>query len=163
MKRIIIELLIIITLSSFSVSLYGQDRTEWKEDLNILTDLIERNHPTPWAKITKEDFLMKADSIGACLDKMDKETYMLELMKLTALIGDGHTRVLLDNQENFDLWFPVRIEKFSDGLFITGIESGLENFIGCKLPGLATGMLIKPVKRFQQLLLQTVIMVFPDD
>ena len=54
-------------------------------------------------------------------------------MKLVSSLMDGHTEVLLNSQESFNLWFPIRMEKFYDGVFITAADSLNSNLLGAKV------------------------------
>lgn len=123
--------IILFTLLKSSITCQVTDR--WIEDITHLTRLIEKNHPMPWVRISREDFYLKAELLKNNLGGMDNEKIILEIMDLVASVRDGHTQVLLNNQVNFNKWFPVRIEKFNDGLFITGIESGNGELVGSKI------------------------------
>ena len=121
---------VIIILGS---SLFSQTADEWLEDIDILTSKIEQYHPMPWARISKEEFIRRADEIRNNLNYWQKEKIILELMKIVALLRDGHTEVLLNYQENFNLWFPIRMEKFYDGIFITATDSINQELLGAKV------------------------------
>ena len=93
----------------------------WLSDIDILVSKVGNFHPMPWARITKEEFTARATEIKQHINYWNDDRLTVELMKLVALVGDGHTSILLDNRESFDKWFPLRLEKFSDGLFVTAI------------------------------------------
>jgi tetratricopeptide (TPR) repeat protein len=133
-KRKIVVFLILISISHFMCSNdSAQTAAEWQQDIDVLLAKIERYHPAPWARISRETFMDRADEIKANLRKWDREKTILEIMKLVASLRDGHTQVLLNNQENFNLWFPIRIEKFHDGLFITGTDINNSGLLGAKV------------------------------
>lgn len=126
--------LILISTSHFVCSNdSAQTAAEWQEDIDILLAKIEQYHPAPWARISREAFMDRAEEIKANLRKWGRERIILETMKLVALLRDGHTQVLLNNQENFNLWFPLRIEKFYDGLFITGTDMNNSGLLGARV------------------------------
>ncbi len=130
---------IAVFLTFLSMFLYmsayasAQTAAEWRKDVDVLTGKIEQYHPLPWAKISKEAFMGRAEEIKANLKDWDNERIILELMKLVASIRDGHTGVLLYNHDNFNLWFPVRLEKFHDGLFITAADEKYSGLLGAKV------------------------------
>ena len=133
-KRTIFVFLILVSISHFMCVNYSkQTVAEWRQDIDILTGKIEQYHPAPWAKISKEAFMDRAEEIKTNLQEWNKERIILEVMKLVASLRDGHTQVLLYNQENFNLWFPIRIEKFHDGLFITGADLKNSELLGAKV------------------------------
>ncbi|MBU1012839.1 MAG: hypothetical protein KKG99_07525, partial [Bacteroidetes bacterium] len=133
MKRKITFICIYAVILLLTSNIIAQTSMEWKEDIDILTKKIEQYHPMPWARISQQQFEDKADEIKSNLKIWDNEKITLEILKLVASIKDGHTQVLLDNQDNFNLWFPVRIDLFNDGLFITGIEKNNAELVGAKV------------------------------
>lgn len=133
-KRTMVVFLILISVyHCISVNASAQTVAEWRQDIDILTDKIKQYHPAPWAKISRDTFMDRAEAIKTNLQEWNKERIILEVMKLVALLRDGHTQVLLHNQDSFNLWFPIRIEKFHDGLFITGSDNKNAGLLGAKV------------------------------
>ena len=129
-KLLLLEILFIFQLTRV---IPAQSIEEWKVDIDILSNKIEEYHPMPWAKISKEAFYNRANKIKANLNNWQNEKIIVEIMKLVSSLMDGHTEVLLNNQENFNLWFPVRMEKFYDGVYITATNSLNSNLLGAKV------------------------------
>lgn len=105
----------------------------WQNDIDMLVSRVGSFHPMPWARITSEEFTARADEIKQHIDTWNDDELTVELMKLVALVGDGHTRILLDNRESFNKWFPLRLEKFSDGLFATAVTKDKEEILRGKV------------------------------
>jgi tetratricopeptide (TPR) repeat protein len=126
-------LALLIGCMSLINSASGQSTDEWQQDIDLLLSKIEHYHPMPWARISEKHFEYRASEIKSNLKNWDNERIVLEIMKLVASLQDGHTQVLLDNQDYFDLWFPVRIEKFNDGLFITAVDTENYELLGSKV------------------------------
>lgn len=130
MKRISCILLILIVSGLMWNRVAAQTAEEWKSDLNILTGKIEQYHPMPWAKISKDVFFSRVGAVKDSLNHWQKEKIIVEFMKLVASLGDGHSEVLLNYQESFNRWFPVRMERFHDGIFITATDSSNQVLLG---------------------------------
>ncbi len=125
---------IFITLSLLiNVYVSAQTAKEWCQDIDILAKIIEKYHPVPWAKISRIDFMERAETIKTKLKAWKKEKIILEVMKLVASLRDGHTNVLLSNKDDFNNWFPLRFEKFHDGLFITATDIKNSVLLGAKV------------------------------
>ena len=135
MKKItIVVFLVIISMSHYMcINVFAQTVPEWRQDIDILTQKIEQYHPAPWAKISREAFLGKAEEIKANLQGWDNEKIVIEAMKLVVMLQDGHTEVFLNNQDSFNVWFPIRIEKFHDGIFITATDTKNSGLLGAKV------------------------------
>lgn len=114
-------------------ALFSQTPDEWRRDIEVLTGLIERHHPKPWAATSREEFLGRAAKIKADLLEWTPEMVTVELMGLVAGLYDGHTEILLNGQERFNLWFPVRMERFYDGIFITGCDEPHKDILGSRV------------------------------
>lgn len=116
-----------------SVVVNAQTTREWREDVDVLVTKIERYHPMPWMKITKDEFHKRANTLKKNLPKWEKERIFIEMMKLVALLQDGHTEILFTNQDRFNRWFPIRMERFSDGVFIVAVDSLHAEFLAGKI------------------------------
>ena len=131
-NKILLMLLMSVTLT-MCVHDSEKDISEWKQDIDILVGKIEQYHPEPWKKTNREVFLNRAQDIKENLRKWDNEKIVIEIMKLVGMIRDGHTQVKLLNQNVYSLWFPIRIEKFYDGLFITATDNDNSALLGAKV------------------------------
>ena len=132
MKKKIIYIISII-FQLLCVHSFAQTSAEWQKDIDILTAKIEQYHPMPWAKISKDEFMTNAGKIRSNLSNWKNEKIIVEIMKLVSSLMDGHTEVLLNSQESFNLWFPIRMEKFYDGVYITATDSLNSNLLGAKV------------------------------
>jgi tetratricopeptide (TPR) repeat protein len=136
-KGTIIASLIPLCLAHLvSIHVSAQTAAEWGQDIDLLTKKIEQYHPLPWAKISRDAFMGKAEEIKSDLKTWEKERIILEVRRLVASLRDGHTEVLILNRDHFNLWFPVRIEKFHDGLFIAGADIKNAELLGAKVLGM---------------------------
>lgn len=133
-KNILIAFFMLILMSICTGFLLSkQPVTEWIKDIDILIKKIEQYHPVPWAKTSRVSFMSKMEKIKENLRYWNRERIILEIMKLVALLRDGHTQVFLFNQDHFNLWFPIRIEKFYDGLFIVATDMKNFGLVGAKV------------------------------
>ncbi len=113
--------------------LLGQTAEQWLKDVDTLTALIEKHHPKLWEKISREKFMKQAEGIKAGLPDWSVEKITIELMGLVASQGDGHSEILLNGVERFNLWFPLRMESFHDGVFITACDEAHGELLGAQV------------------------------
>lgn len=134
MKRTIFVLLMLISLSQYMcINDSAQTVDEWRQDIDVLTSKIAQYHPLPWARISREAFMDRAEEIKTNLQKWSQERIILEVMTLVASLRDGHSQVLLNNQDDFNLWFPLRFEKFHEGIFITATDIENSELLGTQV------------------------------
>jgi len=101
------------------------------------------------ATLTKEHYVWKKTPLSAALREAasrfrrdvagwSDERALAELMRLSALAGDGHTYVLpFGAAKVASRMVPLRFYEFEDGLFVIDAEPGLEQWIGARVVTLA--------------------------
>lgn len=99
------------------------------EDLMYYRDTLPVKHTKLYDKITKAEFEHKVSMLASKVDTLNYETFMIELFKLNASIGDEHTRV----EPKFNLALPIKFEMFEDGIFVTGIDAKSAAYLKNKL------------------------------
>ncbi len=105
----------------------------WQRDISLLCEKIGSYHPQPWRYVTEAEFKISAEQIIKHSSGWKKTKTVVEMMKLIAMLGDGHSEISLNNMEEFNLWYPVRMELFNDGLYITGIDNGYKDLLRYKV------------------------------
>lgn len=126
----LVSLLLTAIVLHIAMAAAAQTADGWRQDIDLLVAKIERYHPRPWAKISRAEFLERAAALKRDLGEWDREKTFIEVKRLVASLQDGHTEVLFTNQERFNLWFPARIERFADGIFLTAADSLHADFLG---------------------------------
>ena len=130
---------IIICFAFISSQIFAQEKQftteQWIEDLNYVVDQLKEHHPHIYYRISESDF--NTNVINATKEIKDANTDLkcyFAIKKIVAGIQDGHTRII-DNGvfEIDDLRFPFRIDKFSDGVFITVIQKKYSEYLGSRV------------------------------
>lgn len=70
-----------------------QSKQKWREDLQFLAREIPRRHKNAFHKITKEQFERAVAELDAQIPALDDAEIVLNLSRIAAMVGDGHTRV----------------------------------------------------------------------
>lgn len=100
-----------------------------KEDLNFLIKTLEEKHPNIYNKYDKTVFNEKIKSIETNLNKMTNMEFAIAVSELTALIGDSHTKVLLNNIKDI-LLLPLSTIQVKEGIMIITTEEKNKNLLG---------------------------------
>jgi len=132
-----ITLFILITVQPIFIEAQTSKltKTQWLEDLNYVVLNLKEHHPHIYYRISEADFNYEIDLAKEEIknSKSDLEAFMA-LKRVVARVQDGHTQVW-DNGflgiEN--LRFPIRVDKFTDGVFITVIRKDYQKYLGAKL------------------------------
>jgi len=93
-----LKLLIPVCLSSCSNGLpneavLSQSASQWKDDLNYLAEQLPNLHKNSFHSISKESFQEQVNILSKEIDKLNDDKIVVEMMRLVALTGDGHTHL----------------------------------------------------------------------
>ena len=133
MRNLILLPVFAIWFIPLGASAQGNNITEWQKDIDFIVNKIEEFHPNPWFRISRESFLDNANQIKNNLERLTEEQRIVKTMQLVASLGDGHTYLFPWTHKLFYHWFPVRTERFEDGIFITGIDSEYKDYVGMEI------------------------------
>ena len=117
--------------ATFSVPLAKAQEVDWRSELEFLANELPKRHVNLFAKVDEETFNRKVAELSETIGKMDAATATMELMKLVAMIGDGHTTVVPD-QTSFR-YFRVNVRWFKSGIHVRAIDERHKDLVGAKL------------------------------
>lgn len=120
---------VVLTISAYSQRSLSDK--QWIEDLDFMSKRLDSIHPNPYTHIQKEPFLIAMDQLKEKIPVYTDDEVIAGLLRIITLIGDGHTRLHGNNLTR--KWYPVRIEQFSDGYYITACPDKYSKFITSKV------------------------------
>ena len=127
-------ILFILSSLALSINLYPQralSDKQWIEDLEFITHRLDSIHPNPYINISKEHFQIEIDNLKSKIPTYTDDEIISQFLHIITLVRDGHTR--LHGNKLTSKWYPLRIEKFSDGFYITAITKEHSKFIGARI------------------------------
>jgi hypothetical protein len=102
---------------------------KWRGDLQYLFVELPKRHKNLFFKITSQEFDREIAAIIESVPKLSDSEIKLALRRLTAMIGDPHTRI----SYNVDKTYPLTLYQFSDGVFVTAATEEYKSALGAKL------------------------------
>ncbi len=96
---------------------------QWRQDLHFLADNLTRLHPGVYRNITPEQFQNELDAIDAAIPSLPDHLVIARMVRLVAMIGDGHSSLSFTSGSAPFRRYPIDLQVFSDGLFVTGVTS----------------------------------------
>lgn len=111
---------------------YAQDNVaRWQEDIDFYAEKLIEGHIDPFHTLSQASFDDEIGRIRESVSHKVENEILIELMRLTRKINDGHT--------SFPLWgrefasFPLELIFFGNDLYVVGTTSQNEDLLGSKL------------------------------
>jgi hypothetical protein len=108
----------------------------WRADLRFLAEELPRRHANLFHTMTRDQFEAAVAALDARIPSLAQHQVVAELMRLVALIGDGHSYVDLGEPGEAKAGFriyPLRLYLFSDGLFVRQAARSLAEAAGARV------------------------------
>jgi hypothetical protein len=119
------------TVNNEAFNLNPERVANWSSDIDYFQSELEDKHINLYHTMSKEDFESELSDLKNSLPDYNKYQVMVELMRITRLIGDGHTI--------FGYWsksysrFPVYFRLFGNELRVIKTSSEYSHLLGKKL------------------------------
>jgi hypothetical protein len=110
------------------------DVAAWREDLRVLATELPRRHANAFARVTPAAWDSAVRLLDERLPRLRPYQIIVELMRLVAMVRDGHTALAPDLEERTGFHrLPVRLYDFTDGLFILAADSAHRDLAGARV------------------------------
>lgn len=110
--------------------------SDWRGDIAGIVSAIRTYHPAPFTKTGELTFRRRVAALEDALPALSEEQRVVEMMRIVATLGDGHTQLVAD-RASFGKWYPIRIYEFRDGVFITSAHKSVADLAGAEVLELA--------------------------
>ncbi len=105
----------------------------WREDIATLVEELEVRHAAPYPDISPAEFRKKAEQLKARLPGLSDDEVVLEIGRLTALVGEGHTGVQPFDQGIDDRRLPIELMRDDQGFFTFATSPEYAGLVGSRL------------------------------
>ncbi len=121
--------LAILAIPAFAQTAVRDDR--WRADIDFLTAQLPTRHPNLFTKTSREDWLALTARLKAAVPELPDYQVQAGIARLVAAGGDAHTSVtaIAAGSRNF----PIRVQWFDEGLFVTRAGVPVARALGKKL------------------------------
>jgi hypothetical protein len=105
---------------------------EWREDIRAYVENLKATHINLFHTVSEGDFNDAVKSLTDGVPEMDDFEIALELIAISAMIGDGHTWTWFSETFNPER-LPFGLGELSDGVFIVETIPEFEDFVGRRI------------------------------
>jgi hypothetical protein len=131
-----------LTLFAASTSLLAQgpalltasEVADWREDVRTLGVELPRRHKNAFARMTRAQWDSAVQRLDSRLPQLRRHQVIGEIMRLVAMVRDGHTALNPDFEERTGFHrLPIRLYDFADGLFVVAADSAHRDVAGARV------------------------------
>ncbi len=127
----------------------------WREDVRHLASEMPRLHKNAFFKCSREDFDAAAARLGEDIPRFSDQQVVVGMLRLIAMIGDGHSQAQNYAQISGFRTLPIVVEWLRDGFYVTRTIRRHEAALGTKLVRIGDTPMDDAAKRLDE--------VFPSD
>lgn len=107
---------------------------QWREDLRFLASEMERRHKNLFHSVSRERFAAAVADLDARIPKLQRHEIIVGMMRIVAMVGDGHTRLDPLKDEAFDFRsLPLKLYLFDDGLYVRAASPEFKDLVGARV------------------------------
>jgi hypothetical protein len=106
--------------------------SQWQADVRFLGEELPRRHKNAYHRMKREDFEAAVNQLYNAVPTMTDDEVIVGMMKLVAMVRDGHTS-LIPRQFMTSGVYPIRLYKFSDGVYVQKAAPAYAEMAGAKV------------------------------
>ena len=104
--------------------------TEWRRDLAWLAEKLPARHGGAFNQVSQADFEAAVARLDERIPRLERHEVLVELGRIVALVGDGHTELWLPQQATGFRRLPIAVGYFADELWIFAATADHAELIG---------------------------------
>jgi hypothetical protein len=107
---------------------------QWRADLRVMAQEMERRHKNLYHTVRRERFAAAVADLDARIPTLERNQIIVGMMRLAAMVGDGHTNVspLKDTKFGFPS-VPLKLYLFDDGLYVRAAAPAHAQLVGARV------------------------------
>jgi hypothetical protein len=148
-SNLVTRLLPAAFLALLQTSALGADRdAAWSQDLHVLSTELPARHLDLFAHLAPADFDAAVRRLDAAIPTLKDPEIVVELMRLSAMAGDGHTWANPQVAPFYAGWrfFPLKLTWYPDGLRVVKTDAASSRLLGLRVVQIG-GLPVEEVER----------------
>ncbi len=125
---------------------------QWRTDLRFMVAEMERRHPDLHHRVSREAFGAAVADLDRRIPELQRNQIIVGLMRLAAMVGDGHTRV--DPRKDARFGFPslpLKLYLFEDGLHVRAATPAHAALVGARIEAIGGVPVADAIRRASEL------------
>jgi hypothetical protein len=105
----------------------------WRGDLRYMASELRRLHANAFFSTSRAEFDAAVSALDANIPTMTDSEIVIEMMRLVAMLGDGHTQIFDYSGAGGFRTYPIRLQWFGEHLYIVAASPDYAGFIGMRV------------------------------
>ena len=125
---------------------------QWREDLRFMVEEMERRHPDLYHNVSRDDLQAAVADLHRRIPQLRRNEIIVGMMRIAAMIGDGHTRV--DPRKDPEFGFPslpLKLYLFEDGLYVRAARPDQAALVGARIEAIGGVPAAEAIRRASEL------------
>jgi len=107
--------------------------SDWRKDLHVLSTNLPLLHPNFFFQVPRVVFDNAVAQLDHDIPSLTNEQVIVGMAEIVAMAGDAHTNLSLNQCAVPFRSYPIRLQWFSDGIFVTAASPECRPALGKKL------------------------------
>lgn len=125
---------------------------EWREDVRAFAAQLPKRHAQPFHFMSRETFDREVASLDSAVTELDGATVLVRLMRIAAMVGDGHTAVHIPY--SIVPVYPLGFRNFGDEVRVVRTTAGADSALGTRLVAIDDTPVAEVLERLDRLMAQ---------
>lgn len=114
-------------------TLSPENAKQWREDLRFLAEELPKRHANLFHTMSREQFETAVKRLDERIPTLQRHQVIVEIGRIFAMVGDGHTRLNLLSAPAGLRRYPLRLYWFKDGIFVDAATSEYAQIAGARV------------------------------
>jgi tetratricopeptide (TPR) repeat protein len=125
---------------------------QWREDLRFMAAEMERRHKNLFHTVSRDRFLAAVADLDRRIPSLQRNEIIVGMMRIAAMIGDGHTRVEPRKDARFGFRsLPLRLYLFEDGVYIRAAAPEHAGLVGSRIEAIGGVPIQEAIRRVSEI------------
>ena len=131
---------------------YDLTADQWRDDLRFMAEEMERRHANLYHTVDRETFANAVADLHARIPTMQRNEIIVGMMRIAAMVGDGHTRIDPRKDPRFGFpSMPLKLYLFEDGLYVRAARPSHTDLVGARIEAIGGVPVDEAIRRIGEI------------
>ena len=126
---------------------------QWQSDLRFMAAEMEQRHANLYHHVSREKFQAAVADLHARIPTLQRNEIIVAMMRIAAMVGDGHTRIDPRKDERFGFpSLPLKLYQFEDGIHVRAAAPEHAGLIGAEIEAVGGVPIEEAIRRVSEII-----------